>query len=194
MEPNNKSIDLVQDTNIMPLQDAFAETETKAVEKTEIQSEENTSIDLVAVEKKGSKKAGKDPLQEVLDRLEKLEKENEELKRNSLSESIKKRKEKYGWPWMYSYKMIDWKPITEFKTLKNEVRKNYAKGWYITEQVVELTFADWTTQEMNYDDFAQTYERSPKIFVEEKKIKQGKTHYVFEVDWESFSVADNIIN
>lgn len=141
----------------------------------------------------------RNPMDEVLERLERVERENASMKSQLASQddnSFTKRREKYTGPnWKYSYKTWEGKPIVGFKTLEMKLDRDFTKwGKYITTQIVELTLADGSTKKMDYDIFAQGYGTSEKIFVEAIRTSKGVKYYEFNVDGETFEVADNIIN
>ncbi len=140
-------------------------------------------------------------LSAVLERLNRLEAENKAMKEEQekirLSDPatiIKARKERYQGPRKYSYKTIDGKPITDLKTVSNQVRKDYKEGGYHVDQKVELTYADGTKETMGYDAFSQSFERSEKKFIESEITKDGKIRYVFNEGGKKFSVAASVIN
>ena len=123
-----------------------------------------------------------------------MKEEQEKIRLSDPALIIKARKERYQGPRKYSYKTIDGKPVTDLKTVSNKVRKDYKEGGYHVDQKVELTFADGTTEIMDYDIFSQSFESSEKKFIDSEITKDGKTWYVFNEDGKEFSVAASVIN
>lgn len=171
-------------------------------EATEAQETPVTNVQPKSIEMERSiPKESSENLNAVLERLNRLEAENKQMKEEQekirLSDTatiIKARKERYQGPRKYSYKLIDGKPITDLKTVSNQVRKDYKEGGYHVDQKVELIYADGSKEIMGYDVFSQSFERSEKKFIDSQITKDGKTRYVFKDGDMEFSVAENVIN
>jgi hypothetical protein len=65
---------------------------------------------------------------------------------------------------------------------------------YDTIHILDITLADGSVKRLDYDTFSQGYGKSEKIYVDEIRTIKGKKLYKFNVEGESFEVAENIIN
>lgn len=153
----------------------------------------------IGLKTEGDSIKSRNPMDEVLERLSKLEWENASMKQQLEEKddnAFTKRREKYNWPnWKYSYKTWEGVPITGIKTIEMKLDRDFTKwGKYITTQIVELTLADGSTKKLDYDIFAQGYGTSEKIFVDSIRTNKGVKYYEFKVDGDTFEVAENIIN
>ena len=142
----------------------------------------------------------------ILARLDKLEKENAQLKEISIRDAIQDRNKRYEWPRKYAIKMIGDKYITGYTMLSNKVI-SYWPWKHDVQQELEITFNDGTTQKMPLQVFAQTFWYSEHYFAESiaekptiikvKWVEQEvfKKYYKFKIgDLPEFEVCEDIIN
>lgn len=135
-----------------------------------------------------------DPLYiKLLERIEKVEKENEELKWNKVVDP----KSKYNWPRKYSYKMWNWIAICDYVSKKEEETRDYAYvnqfGQLVDNHILELKLANGKKVKTPVWEFNKWYTKSEYVFPKEDKISEW--YVIFE--WENgkeFKVMAKIIN
>ena len=131
--------------------------------------------------------------QQLLERIEKMEKENAELKGNSVVDP----KSKYDWPRKYSYKMWNWLPICDYVSKKLEETRDYAyqnQYWQLVDnQILELKLANWKTVDTPVWEFNKWYTKSEYLFPKEDRIQDWYVVFDWE-DWKDFKVMAKVIN
>ncbi len=144
-------------------------------------------------------------LGKILERLNKLESENVELKEKLEPENaFKKGKERYKWPRHYSFKLWGGKPVLSYVSERKDptrdlVYKNQY-GEYTENQLMNLTLLtkDGKTenQKVLVTTFNDGFERSEKMVADVKKDYDDKPiSFKFETEeyW-TFTVDYKIIN
>ena len=136
----------------------------------------------------------------ILERLDRLEKENAELKGETNPE--KKAKERYKWPRLMSYKMWWWEPVLNYEWFLKDPTKSdiYRKGddW-ISNQYLEVELAWGKTVKVEVNEFGKFHTLSEKM---EAKDENGKVitlwmepeSYTFNVWGKEFTVSPKCIN
>ena len=139
-------------------------------------------------------------LTSVLVRLDSLEAENQKLKAQVNPENkFSKAKEKYQWPWNYSYKLWWEVPVLSYKSFKKDKTKDFTYKnhlWILTNNhYLELTLADNTTAEVDVNEFNLNCQKSEKLPAEQISDGVTVTGYKFKDSqyWE-FIVSSKIIN
>ena len=141
-------------------------------------------------------------LSAIFDRLDKLEKENAELKWEDQSADKKAR---YLWPRLFSYKMWTWIPVLTYVSKKKDSKRWFtyrnANDVYVNNQDLVLELADWSKEQVDVNEFGDSFERSDKM---EALDENGNTimlwmsplSYTFkDVEWYcDITVLSNSIN
>ena len=143
-------------------------------------------------------------LDAILDRLNKLESENIELKEKVNPENaFKKGKERYKWPRHYSFKLWGGKPVLSYVSEKQEPERDLVYknqyGEYTENQLMNLTLLtkDWKTenQKVLVTSFNDGFNRSEKMPAEVKTDGEKAVSYTFDTkDHWKFTVDYKIIN
>ena len=143
-------------------------------------------------------------LNQILERMDILESENAELKKNANPENaFTKWKKRYEWPRHYSFKLWGGKPVLNYVSEKQDptrdlVFKNQF-GEYTENQLMNLTLLakDGKTENMKVlvTTFNDWFERSEKMPAEVKSDGVNTISYTFKTKefWE-FTVDPRIIN
>ena len=138
-------------------------------------------------------------LQSILQRLDTLEKENEELKKGQLN-VFTEGKKFYEWPRNYSYKMWWGVPVLAYKSFRKDATKDLVYqnqyGAWVSNHYLKLTLADKKEVEVEVNEFNKHYTTSDKMRAEKATDNRGNVlGYEFEVEprWK-FIVATNILN
>ena len=136
----------------------------------------------------------------VLARLDSLEAENQKLKAQVNPENkFSKSKEKYQWPWNYSYKLWWEVPVLSYKSIKKDKTKDFTYKnhlWVLmNNHFLDLTLADWTNIEVDVNEFNLNCQKSDKLPAEPISDGVTVTGYKFNVSpyWE-FIVSKSLIN
>jgi len=144
----------------------------------------------------------------ILARLNTLEKQNAVLTAQVNPENaLKKAKEKYQWPWAYSYKMWGEVPVVSYKSTKKDATKDYTYRWplgdILSNQLLVLTLADGNEVKVDAVEFGRYFTTSERILAQ--PIKNG-TPFVEETDrkadsyqfehptYGTFIITSNLIN
>ena len=142
----------------------------------------------------------------ILERLEKLEKEGAELRREN--EELKKGnmnvfvswKEVYDGPRKYNYKLWWGIPVLGYKSFKKDPTKDLMykdQFWQRkSNHYLKLDLADKTQVEVEVNEFNRDYTRSEKLFAEKVTDNRGNL-LGFEFDTDDYwkiIVAENVIN
>jgi len=134
----------------------------------------------------------------IIERLNKLEAENKEFRKTQWN-VFKDAKEKYKWPWAYSYKMWWWVPVLSYVSYKKDKTKDFEyknEYWVMTHNhYLKLSLADETTIDVESNEFNQHATKSDKIICEIIWNENNPEGFKFKHDeyWE-FVVAINSIN
>lgn len=138
-------------------------------------------------------------LQSILERLDTLEKENEELKKGQLN-VFTEGKKFYEWPRDYSYKMWWGVPVLAYKSFRKDATKDLVYqnqyGAWVSNHYLELTLANKKKVEVEVNEFNKHYTTSEKMRAEKTTDNRGNVlGYEFEVEprWK-FIVATNLLN
>lgn len=107
-------------------------------------------------------------LTSVLARLDSIEAENQRLKAQLSPENKHtKWKEKYTWPWNYSYKLWWDVPVLSYKSFRKDKTKDFSYKnhlWVlINNHFLELLLADNTTVEVDVNEFNLNRSVSEKL-------------------------------
>lgn len=105
----------------------------------------------MAEETKKTIEIDEDKLKSIMDKISLLEKAADQNKLFQLSNQNKKVEQ------IVSVRQIGGKLLTGWKLIKNRCEK-MPDGKWVEEQVIELTYADNTKEEINYVDFARLTE------------------------------------
>jgi len=135
----------------------------------------------------------------ILERLERLEKENEELKKGDINVVLDWRKI-YDWPRAYSYKLWWGVPVLSYKSFKKDPTKDLIFkdqfNQYKSNHYLKLTLADWNEVEVEVNEFNRDYERSDKMLAEKcTDNRWNLLWYEFDTpQWWKIIVSENMIN
>ncbi len=139
-------------------------------------------------------------LTSVLARLDSLEAENQKLKAQVNPENkFSKAKEKYQWPWNYSYKLWGEVPVLSYKSIKKDKTKDFTYKnhlWVlINNHFLALTLADEKTIEVDVNEFNLNCQKSEKLPAEPISDGVTVTGYKFKDSqyWEII-VSKSLIN
>ena len=122
----------------------------------------------------------------ILARLDKLEKENDEL-RNWQMNVFTKGKEIYEWPRSYSYKMWGWVPVLWFTSFKKDPTKDLVyktQFWqWESNHYLKLYLADWKEADVEVNEFNRDYTNSEKMVAEKRTDNKWNLEgYAFNVE------------
>lgn len=141
-------------------------------------------------------------MRRIYERLDRLEKENDELKRNQegVANVFVDWKKFYEWPRKFSYKLWWWRPVLSYKSFKKDPTKDLVykdKFWQRTSNHYLKLQLLWDEEvEVEVNEFNKYYVNSEKMFAE--KCTDNRWHLLwYEFDTEEFGkfiVAENIIN
>lgn len=138
-------------------------------------------------------------LDDLLRRMDRLERENEELKSWQMN-VFTEGKKFYEWPRKFSYKMWGWVPVLSYKSFKKDptkelVYKNQFNAW-ISNHYLRLELANKKTVEVEVNEFNRDYTLSEKMYAEKATDNRGNVlGYEFKTeDWGEFIVATNLLN
>lgn len=139
-------------------------------------------------------------LTSVLERLDRLETENQQLKAQVNPENkFKKAKEKYDGPRNYSYKLWWEVPVLSYKSIKKDATKDFTYKnhlWVlINNHFLDLTLAEGKNVEVDINEFNLNRGISEKFPAEPILDWVTVTGYKFKDSkyWE-FIVSSNLIN
>lgn len=168
----------------MAKMNAAVTTQPKVENKAEVKTEatpENTTMDA------------------ILERLNKLEKENAELREGKMNVFTEWRK-KYEWPRAYCYKMRWGVPVIWFTSYRKDKTKDLVfknpYGVWESNHYLELKLANGETVDVEVNEFNRDYTLSDKIVAEPRTDNKGHLlGFAFNSDeYGEFIVAPNIIN
>lgn len=153
----------------------------------------------VKTEANEPKNVAADAMTEILDRLERLEKENAELKKGQMN-VFTQWKERYEWPRAYCYKMWWWVPVLSFKPFlkdptKDLVYKDQFWQWK-SNHYLRIKLANGKEEEVEVNDFNKFRTLSDKIIAENRTDNKGNLlWFAFNTEeyWEII-VEPNMIN
>ena len=140
-----------------------------------------------------------DGLKAILDRLEKLEKENDELKKGKMNVFVSWR-EVYDWPREYSYKLWWGVPALSYKSFKKDPTKDLMYkdkfGQRTSNHYLKIELANWKEVEVEVNEFNRDFTRSEKMRAEKcTDNRWNLLGYEFDTeDWWKFIVSENMIN
>lgn len=140
-----------------------------------------------------------DQMQAILERIERLEKENNELREGKMNVFTSGR-EVYDWPRKFNYKLWWGKPVLSYKSFKKDPTKDLVfkdQFWqWKSNHYLKLTLADNSEVEVEVNEFNRDYERSEKVYAE--KVTDTRGHVLgYEFDTEEYGkiiVNENMIN
>ena len=137
-------------------------------------------------------------LSAILARLERLEKENAELKETK-ENPFTKAKKIYEWPRHYSYKMWAGVPVLGYTSKRKDPSKDLAfknQFWELqSNHYLVLQLANWETEEVEVNEFNASFARSDKLPAKVVTNEDGSICYWFkEAEHWEFLVNNNIIN
>lgn len=136
-------------------------------------------------------------LDEVLRRLETLEKENQELK--DAKNPMKKAREIYDWPRKYSYKLWWGVPVLWYTSVKKDASKDLlykAPTWqYVSNHYLKLELANWKSVQVEVNEFGISHTKSEKQFCKVISDWRNVQWYEFETDeYGKILVLPSVIN
>lgn len=135
----------------------------------------------------------------ILERLDRLEKENAELREGKMN-VFTEWKKVYTWPRAYCYKMWGWVPVIWFTSYRKDKTKDLVYknqfGQWESNHYLELKLANGDTVDVEVNEFNRDYTLSEKILAEPRTDNRGNLlGYAFNSDeYGEFIVAPNIIN
>ena len=142
----------------------------------------------VLEEAKNEPTVANDAMSEILDRLEKLEKENEELKKGQMN-VFTQWKERYSWPRAYCYKLWWGVPVLWYESFRKDPTKDLVykdQFWqWKSNHFLRIKLADGSEEEVevkvdDYEQKCKSYTHN-KIYLEIKASKDKKTT-IYKVD------------
>lgn len=144
----------------------------------------------------------------VLARLNTLEKQNAELTAqvNPVNKFTKSR-ERYEWPWNYSYKMWGDVPVISYKSIKKDNTKDFTYKWplgdVLSNQILVISLADGNEVKVDATEFGKHFTTSEKIqaqpmknglpFIEDTTKKADSYQFTHDT-YGSFIILSNLIN
>lgn len=138
-------------------------------------------------------------LQSILERLDTLEKENEELKKGQLN-VFTEGKKFYEWPRQFSYKMWWGVPVLAYQSFRKDLTKDLVYqnqyGAWVSNHYLRLDLANGKKVEVEVNEFNKHYTTSEKMFAEKATDNRGNLlGYEFNTEeWWKFIVATNLLN
>ena len=139
-------------------------------------------------------------LTSVLERLDRLETENKQLKSQVNPENkFKKAKEKYEWPRNYSYKLWGGVPVLSYKSIRKDATKDFTYKnhlWVlINNHFLDLTLANEETVQVDIHEFNLNRTLSEKLPAELITDWVTVTGYKFkDSEFGEFIVHTSLIN
>lgn len=153
----------------------------------------------VVEEAKNEPTVANDAMSEILDRLEKLEKENEELKKGQMN-VFTQWKERYSWPRAYCYKLWWGVPVLWYESFRKDPTKDLVykdQFWqWKSNHFLRIKLADGSEEEVEVNDFNKFRTLSDKIIAEKRTDnKWNLLWFAFDTEqyWEII-VEPNMIN
>jgi len=144
-------------------------------------------------------------LSKVLERLERLEKENEALKK-SKENSFSKAKERLQWPRTFSYKIWWGVPVLSFDTFRKDPTKDLLfknQFWaFESNHYLKVKLQNNETVEVEVNEFNRSHTKSDKLearnqygeLIDLENLKLAKTFTFDTYDHGTFTVALGAIN
>ena len=144
-------------------------------------------------------------LNSILERLEKVEMENKELK--EWKENIHtKWREKLQWPRTFSYKMWAWLPIVKIESFRKDITKDLLyknqHGVFVSNHYVRLTLANGKDYEVEANDFGRDVSRSEGTqatnqywqIIDLTNLKQSETYTFKTADFGTITILPSLLN
>lgn len=133
-----------------------------------------------------------DPTAELLKTLAAMQKQIDSLKKwESDTNTNTNRQEKYKWPlWSFRYKIYNGKAIVKAETVAMNTVKNHVTNKYISLHEMLLTFADGSTEKVDYDLYVQLLQWSPGYELHELNDVRMDT-LTFNNKWEEISIPNH---
>lgn len=153
----------------------------------------------IKTEAKQEPNVATDAMSEILDRLDKLEKENAELKKGQMN-VFTQWKEKYDWPRAFCYKMWWWVPVLSYKPFKKDPTKDLVykdQFWqWSSNHYLKLHLADDNEVDVEVNEFNKNRTLSDKIIAEKRTDNKGNLlGFAFPTEeWWEIIVEPNMIN
>lgn len=141
----------------------------------------------------------KSTLDSILQRMDKLEAENEELKKGQMN-VFTEWKKFYEWPRKFCYKMWGWVPVLSYKSFRKDLTKDLVYqnqyGAWVSNHYLKLTLANDKSVEVEVNEFNKHYTLSEKMFAEKATDNRGNVlGYEFDTEeWWKIIVATNMLN
>lgn len=138
-------------------------------------------------------------LEDILQRMDKLERENAELREGKMN-VFTEWKKFYDWPRKFCYKMWGWVPVLSYKSFKKDPTKDLMYknqfGAWVSNHYLKLSLANGKDAEVEVNEFNRDYTLSEKEFAEKATDNRGNVlGYTFKTEeWGEFIVAQNILN
>ena len=150
-EPNIPLATSVLNSN--EIKEELPKTQPKIIIEKDDVSEDNSPVRISRLE-----------YETLMQRMALLEKEDSELL------SMEKPYKRYSWPKSYSFKIMDWyNPICHLKMVSNKISREISTWGWKEDQRIEVTYPDWSTEQMLFNDYVQQFSYSEKtIPIKEK--------------------------
>lgn len=149
-----------------------------------------------------------DSMDLILERLNKLEQENKELKEQvwPKENKFKKAREHYKWPRVFNYRLWGTVPILSAESFRKDPTKDLLyknSNWvWITNHFVKLKLANGETQEVVVDDYNRDFVRSEKLqakdqngnIITEENLKYVQSYTFNTKEYWEITVLSSVIN
>jgi len=150
------------------------------------------------IEKSSNEEKSTQDLTKILERIEKLEQENKELREKDIPNVVKWR-EHYKWPRTYSYKLWWWVPVLDYISEKKDKTRDFVYKnihWEFTEnQLLVLKLANWKEEKVLCTSFNDWFERSDKLECKVESNWSEITGFIFTTkEFGEFKVSPKCIN
>ena len=144
-------------------------------------------------------------LSNVLERLERLEKENAELK-DARENPFKNWKERYNWPLRFKYKLWGWVPVLNYVSLLKDPTKDltYMNQFWKLEnnQNLKISLANGKTLEVDSIEFGKHHSRGEEMeannqnweVITTDNVKFAKEFKFQTKDFGEITVLSSVIN
>lgn len=168
-------------------------------EEPKLEAEKNVEEVVKEKEVENTEKPMSDEMKAILERLDRLEKENNELREGKMNVFVSW-KEVYDWPREYSYKLWWGIPVLSYKSFKKDPTKDLMYkdqfGQWKSNHYLRLTLANEKEVEVEVNEFNRDYERGEKMRAEKCTDNRGNLlGYEFDTpDWWKIIIAENMIN
>lgn len=171
----------------------------KLTDEKNVVKDENTTVNEWGTPNSEKIEVDRWTLDNLLQRMDRLELENEELRKGQMNVFTEWRKF-YEWPRKYCYKLRWGVPVLWFKPYKKDPTKDLVYqnqyGAWISNHYLKLDLANGKSVDVEVNEFNRDYTLSDKMLAEKTTDNRGNLlGYTFNTeDWGEIIVAPNIIN